>query len=157
MKSNPIALVGRIRQAISDLENVIGRAERHSNRAKTSNDDEHLDGVALNLYGFYTGLESIFEDIAKNFEESLPSGSNWHKELLLQISAEMNTLRPAVIRIETRRCLDEYRSFQHIVRNVYTFNLRGDYLQSLTDELRPCYDEVCQDLEEFIQFIEQLP
>lgn len=62
----------------NDLERIIHRAESLTERALQSGDDGYWDGVALNLHGFYAGVEQIFEDIAKNVEVSLPTGSDWH-------------------------------------------------------------------------------
>ena len=65
-------------------------------------------------------------------------------------------MRPAVISRETRRCLEEYRGFRHVVRNVYTFNLRSARLQELTGGLQDCYRAVARDLEDLSIFLEQL-
>ncbi|NJL59681.1 MAG: hypothetical protein HC887_08600 [Desulfobacteraceae bacterium] len=73
-----------------------------------------MDGAALNLHGFYTGVENIFEDIARYLDGDIPKGADWHKQLLLQLSAEIPAVRPRVICQETRFCLEEYRSFRHI-------------------------------------------
>ena len=81
MKSQYTALVGRINQAMLDLERVVNRAELLLNKARQNNDDGYLDGVALNLHGFYTGVETIFEDIAWNVEGAIPTGPNWHQDL----------------------------------------------------------------------------
>jgi len=152
----PAALAGRIRQALADLERVVSRAEELIGKARRSGDDGYLDGVALNLHGFYSGVERIFEDIAREMEGSVPTGPDWHQDLLLQMSAGIDEVRPAVITRETRYCLDEYRGFRHVVRNVYTFNLRPTRLQELTDELRACYRAVVHDLETFADFLEEL-
>ncbi|RME46581.1 MAG: hypothetical protein D6791_07905 [Chloroflexi bacterium] len=150
------ALAGRIRQAYSDLERVVERAEELLGKARRTGDDGYLDGVALNLHGFYAGVERIFEDIARAMEEGVPTGPDWHRDLLLQMSATIDEIRPPVITQETRYCLDEYRGFRHVVRNVYTFNLRPTRLQELTDELRACYEAVVRDLEAFAEFLERL-
>lgn len=50
-------LAGRIHEALSDLERVVHRAEELLNKAQQHNDDGYLDGVALNLHGFYAGVE----------------------------------------------------------------------------------------------------
>jgi len=50
-------LAARILAAINDLNTVVKRAIQGWERTKTRNDDYYLDGVALNLHGFYSGLE----------------------------------------------------------------------------------------------------
>ena len=118
------ALAGRIRTSLQDVKNTVDRSLQLSDKARKSGDDGYWDGVALNLHGFYTGVEHIFEDIARTLENSVPSGSDWHVDLLTQMAGEIEGIRPAVISRETRTCLDEYRGLHHVVRNVYAFNLR---------------------------------
>ena len=145
-----------MQRSVSDLEQVVERAEHLLQQAKRSGDDGSFDGIALNLHGFYTGVEAIFEDIARTLEGSVPSSPNWHQELLQQMSAEMTGVRPPVISTQTRWCLDEYRSFRHVVRNLYTFNLRPDRVERLCTELRACYESVRTDLDGFCDFVLQL-
>ncbi len=89
-------------------------------------------------------------------EGSLPTGSNWHFDLLRQMSLDIPKLRPPVIQKETYRCLSEYRKFRHAVRNVYTFNLRGSRLKELAQGVGACFTAVTADLSRFIQFLRQL-
>jgi hypothetical protein len=148
------ALAARLRQLLQDIDRVVRRAEFLLEQAQRRHDDGYLDGVALNLHGFYGGVEHMFEDIARSVDQSAPSSAEWHKDLLLQMAEKVNGIRPAVIRSETRHCLDEYRGFQHLVRNVYTFNLRPSRLRELTEELRACYEATMHDIENFILFLE---
>jgi hypothetical protein len=115
MKTVYIALIGRIKRVLQDLERVVSRAELLMDKAKRTGDDDFLDGVALNLHGFYAGVEKIFEDIARTLEKNIPDGSGWHQDLLLQMAAEISPIRPPVISEKTRDCLDEYRGFRHVV------------------------------------------
>jgi hypothetical protein len=153
MKADYAALVGRMSQSLMDLDRVVDRAELLMKKAKVSGDDGFLDGVALNLHGFYAGVERIFEDIARTVERSAPSGSGWHYDLLLQMAADVSSIRPPVITSETRHCLDEYRGFRHVVRNVYTFNLRFSSLEYLCERLRLCFRQVKRDLQDFSQYL----
>ena len=89
-------------------------------------------------------------------ERSIPKGVEWHQDLLLQMSAEISSIRPPVVTMDTRDCLDEYRGFRHVVRNVYTFHLRPARLQELTTRLRSCYESVEHDLSDFILFLEKI-
>lgn len=156
MKTDYAALAGRIRQWLLDLGRVVSRAELLMDKARRSGDDGYLDGVALNLHGFYAGVERIFEDIARTLEKAVPVGTEWHRDLLMQMSAKVTTIRRPVITQETRYCLDEYRGFRHVVRNVYAFNLRPARLQELIAGLRDCYQAVQRDLNDFVDFLEQL-
>lgn len=149
-------LAARIQQETVDLERIIDRAETLWEKMERSGDDGYLDGVALNLHGFYAGVKRIFEDIARNLDETSPTGADWHRALLVQMSAAINGVRPPVISRQVRFCLDEYRGFRHVVRNVYTFNLRPSRLQELTTGLRTCHESLVQDLDTFVRFLQQL-
>ncbi|MDW8319481.1 MAG: hypothetical protein RMN53_16755 [Anaerolineae bacterium] len=151
-----VVLAGRIEQALGDLERVVTRAEELLHKAQQYSDEGYLDGVALNLHGFYTGAERIFEDIARTLDETVPAGPDWHRDLLLQMSAAIEGVRPAAISPETRFCLDEYRGFRHVVRNVYTFNLRPLRIQELTQNLRACYQRLNAELRDFALFLRAL-
>ncbi len=150
------SLASRLEQTLVDLERVIARVEMQMKKALTTDDDAYLDAAALNLHGFYAGVERAFEDIAQTMEQSLPTGSRWHQNLLLQMGAEIPGKRPSVISRSTRDCLDEYRQFRHVVRNVYTFNLRGSRLKELAQGVGACFTAVSTDLSHFIQFLRQL-
>ncbi|MBF0450201.1 MAG: hypothetical protein HQK75_05825 [Candidatus Magnetomorum sp.] len=156
MKNTHRVLMGRILQEKKDIHLVIEKIERLIKIAKTSNDDAYFDAVALNLHGFYTGVERIFKDIAKTIDNESPSRSDWHKQLIFQMSADIPGVRPKVITTKTRYCLDEYRSFRHVVRNVYTFSFRFSRLTELAEESRSCYQNVFNDLDSFVEFLKEL-
>ena len=150
------ALAGRIRACLIDIQGTVDRAVLLGDKALQTGDDGYWDGVALNLHGYYTGVEHIFEDISRTMDASLPTGSEWHLDLLLQVSSEIDGIRPAVISRATRECLDEYRGFRHVVRNVYAFNLRPVRMKELVDRLHLCFLAVYHDLDAFAGFLEKL-
>jgi hypothetical protein len=100
-------------------------------------------------------VEQIFEDIARSIDGGLPSGAEWHISLLRQMTVEMGSLRPAVIEGKTRQCLDEYRGFRHIVRNVYAFNLRPTRLDELVKDAPECVASLSADLLAFADLLEK--
>lgn len=44
------------------------------------------------LHDFYTGIEKIFENIAKEIDHRLPTGEEWHSELLHQMALDITGL-----------------------------------------------------------------
>lgn len=156
MTSGFLPLVGRIEQSLEDLQTIVSRAQVLIDKYRLSLDDGYLDGVALNLHAFYSAVEKIFEDIARTIEISVPSGPDWHRDLLIQMSAEIPGTRPPVISRETRLMLDEFRGFRHVVRNIYTFNLHPDRVLELTGRANGCLSSVHGDLQKFIDFVVRL-
>ena len=100
--SEQTVLAGRIRGYLDELEKVVDRTILLNNKALKSGDDGYWDGDALNLHIFYSGAERIFEDIARTIDGNIPSGSDWHVGLLVQISEEAADRRPPVILHKTR-------------------------------------------------------
>ena len=107
------------------------------------------------MHGFYTAVEQIFKDIARTIDGGLPSAGEWHTGLLRQMTVEMEDVRPAVIKAETRKSLDEYRGFRHVVRNVYAFNLRPARLDELVKDAPACLSDLTADLLAFADFLEK--
>ncbi|QGP92606.1 hypothetical protein MGLY_19920 [Neomoorella glycerini] len=70
-------------------------------------DEFTLRALASVLLDYYTGIDNMFEEIAKAVDGSLPSGQEWHKDLLRQMKLDINGIRPAVIARETFTYLDE--------------------------------------------------
>ena len=67
-------LANRIRQELKELERVLARISEGWQRARRSGDDYYIDSVALNLHGFYSGLERIFTLIAETMDGSHAPG-----------------------------------------------------------------------------------
>jgi hypothetical protein len=144
----------RIKQEIVELELVVSRLLEAWQRALRSGDDFYLDSVALNLHGFYSGIERIFVRLAETLDGSLPKGENWHQALLIQMSKEVEGIRPAVISLETMKFLDEYRGFRHVVRNIYTFQFNEAKLKKLVMGAKDSFSQVRAEILAFTNFME---
>ena len=118
-------LAERIHGEISDLDRVINRALRAWSRVRDAPDEQefYLDSVALNLHGFHSGLERLFELIARHIDHKFPNSPTWHRDLLWQMTQDLVDVRPALISKDNALALDEFRRFRHLVRNVYTVDL----------------------------------
>lgn len=150
--SGYIALASRLRAAVAELETAVRRI--NTLRQKAMQDADFWDGVALNLHGFYTGVEQMLEDIARTIDQSVPDGPQWHRDLVLQLSAGLAATRPVFLGLDTARCLDDFRSFRHVVRNVYTFSLRPARVRELAETVPDCYALVVRDVARFAAFLE---
>lgn len=148
-------LAGRVRSEIEEVQRVLFRLEEGWRRAQRSADDYYLDGVALNLHGFYGGLERIFERIAVVVDGEKPAGENWHQIILKQMTVEVPEVRPAVISQKMREKLDEYRAFRHVARNIYTFSLDPAKMKHLVVHGSACFKDVKSELLAFADFLEQ--
>lgn len=69
---------------------------------------------------------------------------------------EVHQIRPAVLTEKSYLALLDYLEFRHLVRNVYTFNLRAERVAELVRNLRPTFDLLRKDLLVFVEFLNSL-
>jgi len=154
MDENLTALAARIRQDLDELEFVLERMDEGWKRSLDSNDDLYLDSVALNLHGFYSGLERIFTLIAETVDGSVPQGENWHMLLLQQMNMERPRVRPAVISESVSKSLNEFRGFRHVVRNVYTYHFDPAKVEKLVRNAPKLFKQIRDELLAFAAFLD---
>lgn len=101
------------------------------------------------LHSFYNGLENIFEIIAKNIDNSVPSGNKSHQELLHQMASE-NASRREVISEKTYLKLREYATFRHFYRPAYSFQLNWEKMKPLVDNVNGVWQETKNEILVFL-------
>ncbi len=124
--------------------------------ASRDGDDLFVDAAALNIHGFYAGLERIFTVVAQRIDASLPGGPNWRQDLLRQMTAEMPGVRAAVLAPDLFPTLDRYRGFRHVVRNVYACVLDPRLVAVLVDDLPETSERVRMQLAAFADALEAI-
>jgi hypothetical protein len=150
-------LAERIQGEVLELDRVVQRSLTGWSKARQMpEEDMYLDGVALNLHGFYSGVERLFELIARRVDHNLPTSQTWHRDLLEQMAHDIPGIRPAVIDQDRVRALDEFRRFRHLVRNVYTMNLVPEKMTGLLTSLTGLWPSLCAELSAFADFLEDL-
>ena len=154
----------QIERLVAEIENELAHLERirvqvEEARARFGNVEPNgfgTQGVALVLHDFYNATENVFKRIASELGEGLPQGGEWHAVLLRNMTLQIATLRPPVIREETASLLDEYRRFRHRVRHAYGFTLRWSAVRGLLEEFDGVYQMFVADVRQFISFLEEM-
>jgi hypothetical protein len=106
------------------------------------------------LHDFYTGVEKIFEDIAKEIDRRVPIGEGWHSELLHQMTLEIPGLRPPIISRSTEKKLREYLGFRHLFRKRYGFELDWVKMKRLLLNMTRVFHLLEEETKVFFKFIE---
>jgi len=149
-------LAKRIASELDEIQRVTRHVQKDWQNFLRTADDGYLKATAFDLHSFYTGLERVFRLIAEILDGRLPGGEGWHKLLLNQMALEIRNVRPAVISEVTLDLLEEYLRFRHLVRNVYSFNLLPEKVQSLVEGLPAALDQVTEDVSAFVSlFLEK--
>ena len=151
-------LIERIRGEVSDLDYLVQKVLRVWDDSKKSSGGQeiYMDSVALNLHGLYSGLERIFELIARQVDQIVPAGDLWHRELLKRVSQDIRDIRPSVIGPESFAFLDVLRRFRHLIRNVYSFNLLPEKIEPVISGLPDEWHKLKAELLAFSDFLEQV-
>jgi len=71
-------LVARLQNELARLDQVVESAESQASKAKRTQDEDFLKAAALSLQNYYMGVERIFEEIAKQVDQSIPAGASSH-------------------------------------------------------------------------------
>jgi hypothetical protein len=101
-------------------------------------------------------IENVFEVIARDIDERLPSGENWHQELLRQMALSVPQVRPPLLQRDTAVLLDEFRAFRHVFRNVYGFNLSSTRIGDLLKKFPNAVKQFQKDAIVFIDVMGQI-
>lgn len=146
-------LVARLQNEIKTLDKVVQSAQSQIRKARQTGDSDFYQAAALSLQNYYMGAERIFEEVAKQVDQSLPTGASSHYELLEQMGLEIPTTRPALLSTETLAQMNQYRAFRHVVIHRYGFELHPERVAELVDQLAACQTALTQESQVFCQFL----
>lgn len=146
-------LAARLQKDLAQIDKAVQAAISQVGKAEATGDPDYLQAAALSLQNFYMGVERIFEEIAKQVDESLPTGAGSHRELLEQMGLKISQIRPAVLQADTLEALNEYRGFRHVAIHRYGFELQPDRIQELVKSLPVCQSQFSKDIESFCTFL----
>ena len=142
-----------IARELDHVQRLVTEAEEWGDRLADWPDTIRVRSGGGILHDFYCGVERIFRHIAVRIDDDLPSGSDWHIQLLQRMATSIETVRPAVLDPSTTYQLDEYLRFRHVFRNVYGFDLEWERCQGLLRGLPAVFERLTQQLAAFDEFL----
>ena len=148
---NRSRLIQRIDDERAKIERTIARIHRGLVRIEliAAEDREFIEiAMATDLAEVYEGIENIFERIAREVDVHVPSGAEWHKRLLAQMT-ERRAGRPPVLSLETTALLRELLEFRHKVRKIYGEELVHALTEEHAKHIHELFARVCADLDTF--------
>jgi hypothetical protein len=155
MKDRLLGLKERIEVEIKNIDKTVYQAQDAWDNLKRFPDQQshYMSSMAMSFHSFYSGLERIFEMIARRIDPVFPSGEHWHRDLLEQMSIDMPEARPSVISSETFSMLDDFLAFRHLMRSIYAFELDIDRLKKLLDRLPIALSYAKKDMDRFCMLL----
>lgn len=156
-KARLLQLADDLRQEIEAFDRVVLEARQTvSDFADRSPNYLELRGAGDIVHDFYNAVERYLERVAIEMNGGLPAGADSHARLLAAMARDLKNVRPAVLRPEVKRRLDEYLRFRHLFRHRYGFELRWDRLVPLLQEIHALSADLRSDLVKFSDLISEL-
>ncbi len=103
------------------------------------------------VHGWYTGLETALERVARLVDETVPAGPSWHAELVAQLRVEVPGVRPAVVPSEAVSDLTELRKFRHFFRNAYLVDFDPARIEAVVARVLHCHAPVRRGLDDLLE------
>jgi len=147
----------RILQEVAELDKIVEKNEQFLQQIQLEEARPYQEAIvsalALNIHSFYTGAERIFELISTKIDYRMPTGYDWHRQLLDQMSVSIPEVREAVISEETKQCLEEFRRFRHVVRSIYAYQLETSRVMELARFVLTCNQHFTSEVRQFCRSI----
>ncbi len=133
-------------KAIDETIERLLKAKENFNPQKQDNLTEPAMGTYL--MNFYNGIENILKRISKEYYSIMPAGNSWHKALL-NLSYNAPEGKIAIFDQGIVERLIIYRNFRHRFISGYGFQLKGEKMLELIDNIESLWDDVKKVIVEF--------
>ena len=154
MAENPrAALKSRLTTEIAALEPITAGLAEGLNRAGEQPDQFATRALASYVDDFYSGIERICERVAITLNGDLPTGEQWHRDLLYQMGQRRDN-RPPLFSQNLLSDTDEYRRFRHRLRHIYGYELEPARVVALAQKAISLSEEIRQAVTAFCDWLE---
>jgi hypothetical protein len=124
----------------------------HSSLTADAGNGPALAYVAVQIHRYYTGIENALERIERVFG-SIPSGGEWHTELLNGSALDIPGVRPPILAPHLTEPLREVLRFRHFFRHAYAVELDAAKLRRVGAIVGTVHRDVMASLEHFAAFL----
>lgn len=151
LKADILDEVARLRRVVEEFRPFAPKLDCADH--EVNNYDKMVVGYLL--HSFYNGCENIFRSVANFFENDLESGG-WHKDLLRRMKLEIPGYRPRLLSDKLHFSLDDFRSFRHLFRHSYSFELDWEREKVVARKLEPALMMLENDVTAFLAKLDSL-
>ena len=138
-----------------EFEVMQRKIQRFESAGDIEDKDSHIRAIAGCIHGIYSGMEKILKDLINHIDGVLPTGDDWHIQLLRRAKYPNEGVRPAMISEATFQSLDTLRGFRHVFRGRYHTNLIPELIIERANETLKAYPRFIDDIKHFQTSMEQ--
>lgn len=133
----------------SAIEETLERLYKVRNQFDTQIKDYSIEpAMGTYLMNFYNGVENILKRISKEYYLTIPKGESWHKELLV-LSFNPPEGKIPIFNEDMVSRLHPYRNFRHRFVSGYGFQLKGEKMLELIDNIEPLWSNIKTAISDF--------
>jgi uncharacterized protein YutE (UPF0331/DUF86 family) len=153
MTSFSLPVFSRLSPKINRAERELAQIEQYcdSNSSEVAAGDwGAMSAVSLGIHNVYNGIEDILLSLARDIDDSVPTGASARQDVLDQMAAEVAGTRPALLDLDLYEALTELKGFRHLVRHRYGFDLKTDKVienLALLQKVFPVFIDAVTELE----------
>ncbi len=152
MEKESLAILrAEIRAQVEEIEGIYARLEDR----KRKKDKAAMESVGYQLHNLYCAFEDLFKVVAETFENHIQDKSKYHLELLKRMAIPIEGVRPRLLSQESFPLLDNLRSFRHLFRHAYSYELDERKLKIVLDDAYTLKKIYGIDIEVFLSSLEE--
>jgi len=118
-KERLTVLRAEIKAQMQQIEGIYTKIEDRNRRR----DKAAMESLGYQLHNLYCAFEDLFKIVAETFENQIQDKSKYHQELLKRMAIPIEGIRPRLLSQECFLLLDNLRSFRHLFRHAYSYEL----------------------------------
>ena len=136
--------IGQIDRLFDSYDDLLKQTQ------KNVPDMVEVTALASVLHSFYNGMENIFLSIAKGIDQQIPTGDQWNRDLLAQMTKATSN-RASVLTVDMAHQLANYLGFRHFFRHSYSFFLDWEELENLVKSFNHVWEQTRNELYIFLE------
>jgi hypothetical protein len=154
VKKNSILLI-RIKKEIEAEINGIDRLLQEYRELPRDQGIYLLRAKGSIFHDFYSAAERIFQKIGEELNGGIPKSEQWHKDLLFDMTLELETVRPRVLSEKIHERMQVFLRFRHLFRNVYGYELRQEKIVQLDEQFEDTLTDFVKEIETFLDWLKE--
>ncbi len=132
---------------IREIETIYAKLDE---RRQEENRLTGIESIAYQLHNLYCAFEDLFKIIANTFENNIQDKASYHMELLKRMAISIEGIRPSLVSQESYALLDNLRSFRHLFRHAYSYELDIRKVRIVLDDAMKLREIYRKDINTFL-------